>query len=156
MKKHSLSLLVIGLALAMVTAGALFTAAVLTGRLPTAQTVRAEQGALVELDTAWADRLAAQPTIQQMKRQIEDTTAAAAGLQADGLLLCGLTGEGQAIFRDSTGTLAAARALPKAIGSFPALTRCGIWCRPPPKPGWRSALRRLPPPADRLRRPSPG
>jgi len=108
MKKHSLSLLVIGLALAMVTAGALFTAAVLTGRLPTAQTVRAEQGALVELDTAWADRLAAQPTIQQMKRQIEDTTAAAAGLQADGLLLCGLTGEGQAIFRDSTGTLAAA------------------------------------------------
>ena len=114
MKKRSFPIFVAALALAVAAAGALFVWAVLAGRLPAAKTVHNPQGVWVELDAAWAERLTAQPTVQQMKQNIDQTVATTLALRANGVMLTGLAADGQALFRDGTGTLSTADAVTRS------------------------------------------
>lgn len=123
MKKRILPMLVILLALAGGAAAVLFVRAVLSG-WPAAQAVRVPTLTVVELDTAWADQLAACPSQQAMKDQIAATLGRVQALGGNAVALTGRTTAGEALFRDRTGTLAAADAITRSdrfLSRFDAL-----------------------------------
>lgn len=118
MKKRIFPFLVILLALAGGIAALLFTRAVLSGDWPAAKTVQAAQLRLVELDDAWASRLAAQPTVQEMKNQIDGTLAQVQAFGGNAVALSGRVPSGAALFRDKTQTLATISAITQSDRFF--------------------------------------
>lgn len=108
MKKRLLPLTVSLLALAGIAAALAFCAGVLTGRWPTARAAHQTAPVLVELDDAWADGLAAQPTAQGMKTYLAATLADVRAWGGTAVALTGTATDGSALFRDRTGALTTA------------------------------------------------
>lgn len=99
-------------ALAVLAAGGVFIAKVLRGEWPAAKSAEAPAAPrVVILDTAWCDKLAgltSQQDIRQLISETLDTVQTLAGQGAAGVATAARTSDGQALFRDGTGTLTVA------------------------------------------------